>query len=93
MNVNIGAVSKQDNKPVAYISKILNKIERNYSITDRELLAALWAIKKLKYILYNKLFVLVTNHKTIETIKIKTEFVLAKILCQFKRLKKNFILQ
>jgi hypothetical protein len=44
-NVGIGAVLKQDDSPIGYVSRSLSNTERNYSITERETLAALWEWK------------------------------------------------
>ena len=53
----LGAVLEQeqdDNRlhPVAYASRSLNKHERNYSITDMEALAVVWAAKHFRAYLY-----------------------------------------
>ena len=42
--IGIGAVLRQDLYPVAYMFRTLNKAERNYGITDREILAGLWSM-------------------------------------------------
>ena len=70
----IGAVLRQNDNPVAYISKNLTKEERNYGITEREFLAALWAMEKFQYYLSGKEFTLITDHKAIEAVKSKSEF-------------------
>ncbi|KAG0439293.1 Retrovirus-related Pol polyprotein from transposon 17.6 [Dictyocoela muelleri] len=41
-NVGIGAVLKQNDQTISYISRVLKNAEKNYSITERESLAALW---------------------------------------------------
>lgn len=43
-NMGLGAVFKQEDRPVAYISRIINKAERNYGITGRKVLTALWVM-------------------------------------------------
>ena len=72
--LGIGAVLRQDGRPVAYISRNLTKEERNYGITEREFLAALWAIEKFEYYLMGKEFSLITDHKSMEAVKNKLEF-------------------
>ncbi|GFT46262.1 retrovirus-related Pol polyprotein from transposon 17.6 [Trichonephila clavipes] len=41
--VGIGAVLNQNHSPIAFASRILNKAERNYTVTERECLAVIWA--------------------------------------------------
>lgn len=62
-DVGLGAVLTQNEIPVAFISRSLSSCERNYSITEREFLAALWAMEKLKYYLEGRIFTLITDHK------------------------------
>ncbi|GFT40252.1 transposon Tf2-9 polyprotein [Trichonephila clavipes] len=46
--VGIGAVLQQNQKPIAFASRTLNKAERNYTVTERECLAVIWARNKFK---------------------------------------------
>ncbi|GFW63613.1 retrovirus-related Pol polyprotein from transposon 17.6 [Trichonephila clavipes] len=46
--VGIGAVRNQNHRPIAFASRTLNKAERNYTITERECLAGIWALNKFK---------------------------------------------
>ncbi|GFV14905.1 retrovirus-related Pol polyprotein from transposon 297 [Trichonephila clavipes] len=43
--VGIGVVLNQNHRPIAFASKTLNKAERNYTVTEREYLAVIWALK------------------------------------------------
>ncbi|XP_065356057.1 uncharacterized protein LOC135950441 [Calliphora vicina] len=66
----IGAVLVQldDNgseKPVAYMSKKLNTAQRNYSVTERECLAAIEAIKKFRCYLELQEFEVITDHSSL----------------------------
>ncbi|GFW55772.1 retrovirus-related Pol polyprotein from transposon opus [Trichonephila clavipes] len=46
--VGIGAVLQQNQKPIAFASRTLNKAERNYTVTERECLSVIWALNKFK---------------------------------------------
>lgn len=47
--IGLGAILRQDGINIAYISRSLTTAERNYGITERGVLAALWAMEKLQY--------------------------------------------
>ncbi len=51
-DVAIGAVLSQDEKPITFISKTLNKTEQLYATNKKELLAIVWALKTLRNYLY-----------------------------------------
>ncbi|GFU42724.1 retrovirus-related Pol polyprotein from transposon 17.6 [Trichonephila clavipes] len=46
--VGTGAVLNQNHRPIAFASRTLNKAERNYTVTERECLAVIWALNKFK---------------------------------------------
>lgn len=85
-NEGIGAVLSQihtDNKeyPCSFISRSLNPAEKNYSVTEKELLAAVWAMKKFKYFLYGQTFDLYTDHQALRGIfKNKSDDVSSRIV-------------
>lgn len=93
-DTGLGAVLLQENQPVAYISRLLSKAEKNYSITEKEVLAALWAMEKLEYYLIGKNFVIYTDHKAMEELKKKKEFGSSRIVRWFERLERfDFIIK
>lgn len=66
----VGAVLVQlshDNveRPVAFMSKKLNTAQRNYSVTERECLAAVLAIEKFRCYLELQEFELITDHASL----------------------------
>lgn len=66
----IGAVLVQldedgSEKPIAYMSKKLNTAQRNYSVTERECLAAIEAIKKFRCYLELQEFEVITDHASL----------------------------
>ena len=71
-DVGLGAVLSQDGRVVEYASRRLNRAERNYSVTERELLAIVWALEKWRKYLFGKRFLLSTDHRPltfIQTVK------------------------
>ncbi|GFT04914.1 retrovirus-related Pol polyprotein from transposon 412 [Trichonephila clavipes] len=44
----MGAVLNQNHRPIAFASRTLNKAERNYTVSERECLAVIWALNKFK---------------------------------------------
>lgn len=55
-------MGKQVDRPVAYLSRVLNEHERNYDTTQRECLAVVFAIKKWRHYLEGATFRVVTDH-------------------------------
>ncbi|GFY22874.1 retrovirus-related Pol polyprotein from transposon 297 [Trichonephila clavipes] len=46
--VGIGAVLNQNHRPIEFASRTMNKVERNYTVTERECLAVIWALHKFR---------------------------------------------
>ena len=63
----LGAVLSQskigEDTPVAYASLVLNKHEKNYSTTEKDMLATIFAPKTFRSYLYGRPFTLVTDHR------------------------------
>jgi len=53
-NFAVGAVLSQGNRPISFLSRTLSKAEENYATNEKEMLAIIWALKKLKIYLYGK---------------------------------------
>jgi hypothetical protein len=70
--------------PVRYLSRKLKKPELNYSIIEKECLAVIWAIHKLKVYLYGTEFILLVDNKPLSYMKesaIKNARVARWLLC------------
>lgn len=56
-------------RPIMYGSRHLTKTEMNYSTTDRELLAIVWASKKFKAYIYARPVTFITDHQALATMR------------------------
>lgn len=62
--VALGAVLlNNDDKPVAYASRSLNKAERRYCTIEKELAALVFGVKHFRPYLYGRKFTIFTDHK------------------------------
>ena len=55
-------------RPIAFMSRVLQPAEKNYSATDREALAIYFGVSKFSQYLLGRKFTLLTDHKPLVTI-------------------------
>ena len=68
-NEGLGAILSQDGHPCCYISRTLNPPEKNYSTTEKELLAIVWPIKRLRQYLLGRKFKIQSDHQALKWLK------------------------
>ena len=65
----VGAILSQGeigkDLPIAYASRTMSKAEINYTTTEKELLAIIFAVKHFRPYIYGQEFTLVTDHKAL----------------------------
>ena len=92
----LGAILAQedengDERVILYLSHQLNDCEQRYSASERETLALVWALQKLKHYLLGTEFIVYTDHQPIRTLlsaKIKSPKIhrWAAVIDQFPRM-------
>jgi len=65
----LGAILSQgevpNDLPIAYVSRTLNKSENNYSTTELECLAIVFAVKMFRPYLYGRKFIILSDHRAL----------------------------
>ena len=68
-NEGLRAVLSQDGHPCCYISRTLNPLEKNYSTTEKELLAIIWSMERLRQHLLGRKFKIQSDHQALKWLK------------------------
>lgn len=66
--VGIGAVLVQNGRPVAFASRSLTPAEKNYSTTEQECLAVVWALEYFYCYVYGSNLTIYTDHLALKSI-------------------------
>jgi hypothetical protein len=61
----VGAVITQDNRPIAFFSRKLSKMQQKYSVTENKLLAIVETLKEFKGTLWGQDIKVYTDHKNL----------------------------
>ncbi|GFY02623.1 retrovirus-related Pol polyprotein from transposon 17.6 [Trichonephila clavipes] len=61
-SIGAGAVLNKEQRPVVFASRTLSAAERNYSVTERECLAVVWALNKFRTYLGSLPIKVITDH-------------------------------
>ncbi|GFW08627.1 retrovirus-related Pol polyprotein from transposon opus [Trichonephila clavipes] len=61
-SIGVGAVLNQEQRPVVFASRTLSAVERNYTVTERECLAVVWALNKFRTYLGFLPIKVITDH-------------------------------
>lgn len=73
----IGAVlsqrTQESERPLAYASRLLSKPELNYTITEKECLALIWALKKFRSYIWGCKIKIITDHQALCWLRSKTD--------------------
>ena len=72
----LGAAMSQNGKPIAFYTRKLNPAQRNYTTTERELLAIVETLKEFRTTLLGQQIKVCTDHKNLTFTNFNTERVL-----------------
>ena len=61
----LSAVISQEGKPIAFFSRKLNKAQKNYTTTEKELLSIVECIKEFRNILFGYQIIVYSDHKNL----------------------------
>ena len=71
--------------PLAYASRSLSKSEKNYSATDLETLAVVWAVTHFRYYLYGHQVTIYTDHTAVKAV-LETPNLTGKHACWWSKI-------
>jgi hypothetical protein len=79
-NYQLGAVIKQEGKPIAYFSRKLTPTQRRYTTIEKELLSIIETLREYKSILYGRQITVHTDHSNITQNNILNRYTSDRVL-------------
>ena len=67
--------------PIFYVSKALNEAQKNYTVTEQELLAVVFAFEKFRSYLLGTRVIVHTNHSALRYLMVKKDVKTRLIRC------------
>jgi hypothetical protein len=75
LGVVLSQIQDQQERVIAYSSRVLNAAETNYSVTRRELLAIIYGLRQYKQFLLGRKFLIRTDHAALQYLRRTPELI------------------